>query len=115
MSRTVPGTTVLRRSLRRLALDPHVLLAVAISVSALIIVLVDGSPRNVVAPIVLFLVAQVAITLLVAGGRRTEALDTITFLAAAHTYTELVEGMGWTPARYETWLADALYQVLFAP
>ena len=38
----------------------------------------------------------------------------MTFLAAAHTYTELVDGMGWTPARYESWLADALYQLLFA-
>jgi AcrR family transcriptional regulator len=48
------------------------------------------------------------------GVTRADALDTMTFLSAAHTYTELVEGMGWTPARYETWLADALYQVLFA-
>ena len=48
------------------------------------------------------------------GLKRTDALDTMTFLAAAHTYTELVDGMGWTPAHYEAWLADALYQVLFA-
>jgi AcrR family transcriptional regulator len=48
------------------------------------------------------------------GLKRTDALDTMTFLSAAHTYTELVDGMGWTPARYETWLTDALYQVLFA-
>ena len=38
----------------------------------------------------------------------------MTFLAATHTYTELVDGMGWSPDRYEAWLADALYQVMFA-
>lgn len=48
------------------------------------------------------------------GLARKDALDAMTFLAAAHTYTELVDGMGWTPARYESWLADALYQLLFA-
>jgi len=48
------------------------------------------------------------------GLTRADALDTMTFLSAAHTYTELVDGMGWTPARYETWLADAMYQLLFA-
>ena len=48
------------------------------------------------------------------GLSRSDALDAMTFLAAAHTYTELVDGMGWTPARYEAWFADALYQLLFA-
>jgi AcrR family transcriptional regulator len=48
------------------------------------------------------------------GRTRAEAMDTMTFLAAAHTYTELVDGMGWTPARYETWLAEALYRLVFA-
>jgi AcrR family transcriptional regulator len=47
------------------------------------------------------------------GRTRAEALDAMTFLAAAHTYTELVDGMGWTPARYERWLADALYRLVF--
>ena len=45
---------------------------------------------------------------------RKELYDAMTFLSAAHTYTELVDGMGWTPARYEAWLADALYQLQFA-
>ena len=49
------------------------------------------------------------------GLTRQAAYDAMTFLAAAHTYTELVDGMGWTPDRYEAWLADALYQVTFAP
>lgn len=49
-----------------------------------------------------------------AGLSRPDAFDAMTFLAAAHTYTELVDGMGWTPARYESWLGDALYQLLFA-
>jgi AcrR family transcriptional regulator len=48
------------------------------------------------------------------GLTRRDAGDAMAFLAAAHTYTELVDGMGWTPARYESWLGDALYQVLFA-
>jgi hypothetical protein len=48
------------------------------------------------------------------GFTRREAMDTFTYLSAAHVYTELVEGLGWTPARYESWLADAMYQVLFA-
>jgi AcrR family transcriptional regulator len=48
------------------------------------------------------------------GLARKDALDTMAFLSAAHTYTELVDGMGWTPVRYEAWLADALYQLLFA-
>jgi AcrR family transcriptional regulator len=48
------------------------------------------------------------------GRTRDEAIDTMTFLAAAHTYTELVDGMGWTPDRYEAWLADALYRLVFA-
>jgi AcrR family transcriptional regulator len=48
------------------------------------------------------------------GLSREEALDSMTFLAAAHTYTELVDGMGWTPDRYESWLGDALHQLLFA-
>jgi AcrR family transcriptional regulator len=48
------------------------------------------------------------------GVTRKNALDAMAFLADAHTYTELVDGMGWTPARYESWLADALYQLLFA-
>jgi AcrR family transcriptional regulator len=45
---------------------------------------------------------------------RKDALDAMTFFSGANTYTELVEGMGWTPDRYERWLADALYQLLFA-
>ena len=48
------------------------------------------------------------------GLTRKDAIDSMTFLSAAHTFTELVDGMGWTPARYESWLADALYQLLFA-
>jgi AcrR family transcriptional regulator len=48
------------------------------------------------------------------GLTRKDALDAITFLGAAHTYTELVDGLGWSPARYESWLGDALYQLLFA-
>jgi hypothetical protein len=38
----------------------------------------------------------------------------MTFLSAGHTYTELVDEMGWSPARFESWFADALYQLLFA-
>lgn len=45
---------------------------------------------------------------------REEAIDAMALLVAAHTYTELVDGFGWSPDRYETWLADALYQVVFA-
>jgi AcrR family transcriptional regulator len=48
------------------------------------------------------------------GLTRKDAIDAMTFLSAAHTYTELVDGTGWTRARYESWLADTLYQVLFA-
>ena len=48
------------------------------------------------------------------GLSRKDAYDSQTFLVAAHTYTELVEGMGWSPAKYEAWLADALYQTIFA-
>jgi AcrR family transcriptional regulator len=47
------------------------------------------------------------------GRTRAEAIDTMTFLASAHTFTELVEGMGWAPARYESWLADALYRLVY--
>ena len=81
MTRTV-STTDIRRSLRRLSVDPHVLLAVAISLSALVIVLVDGSPVPVITPIILFLVAQMGITLLVGDRRRSEALDTVRLLLA---------------------------------
>ena len=48
------------------------------------------------------------------GLKRQEAIDAMTFLSAGHTYTELVEELGWSPARFESWLADALYQLLFA-
>lgn len=82
MSRTVPFSTRLRRSLRRLTLDPHVLLAVAISTSALVIVLVDGSPAPLVTPIVVFLVLQMSITLLMGDRRRSPALDTFRLLLA---------------------------------
>ena len=48
------------------------------------------------------------------GLKRQEVIDAMTFLSAGHTYTELVDEMGWSPARFESWLADALYQLLFA-
>jgi diguanylate cyclase (GGDEF)-like protein len=82
MPRPVPIEVVLSRVLRRLTADPHVLLAVAIALSALVIVLVDGSPRTVLVPLSLFLLAQMGITLLVGDRRRTEALDTARLLLA---------------------------------
>ena len=48
------------------------------------------------------------------GITKSEATDALTYLCAAHSYTELVDGMGWTPDRYERWLGDTIYQMLFA-
>jgi AcrR family transcriptional regulator len=48
------------------------------------------------------------------GITKDEAMDALTYLAAAHSYTELVDGMGWTPDRYEEWLGDLIFQMLFA-
>jgi AcrR family transcriptional regulator len=48
------------------------------------------------------------------GLTRQRATDSMAFLVDARTYTELVDGMGWTPARYEAWLGDALYRLHFA-
>ena len=48
------------------------------------------------------------------GISKSEAMDALTYLCAAHSYTELVDGMGWTPDRYESWLGDTIYQMLFA-
>ena len=48
------------------------------------------------------------------GITKDEAMDALTYLCAAHSYTELVDGLGWTPDRYEEWLGDVIYQMLFA-
>jgi AcrR family transcriptional regulator len=47
-------------------------------------------------------------------GDAEAAFDVLAVIASPHVYTELVDHCGWTPARYETWLADALYQTVFA-
>lgn len=46
-------------------------------------------------------------------GKRAGAL--IRALSAAEVYSELVDGEGWTPAAYETWLSGLLMQLLLPP
>jgi hypothetical protein len=46
-------------------------------------------------------------------GKRAGAL--IRALSAAEVYSELVDGEGWTPAAYETWLSELLMQLLLPP
>lgn len=44
-----------------------------------------------------------------------EAADVLWTLTARDVYRMLVEGRGWSPRRYETWLADHLEKTLLVP
>jgi hypothetical protein len=41
-----------------------------------------------------------------------EAADVIHALWSPEVYTILVDEMGWTPDRYETWIADTIARTL---
>ncbi|MEO6207587.1 MAG: hypothetical protein ABIP77_06500, partial [Candidatus Limnocylindrales bacterium] len=72
-----------RRTLSRLAADPHVLLALAVVFSALAVEIPTGGDLHLgVIPIVLYLVAQMAITLWPVGRRRSTRIDTVRLLLA---------------------------------
>jgi AcrR family transcriptional regulator len=45
---------------------------------------------------------------------RDKAIDAMSIVVDGLVYDELVEGFGWTPAAYERWLADTLFQMCFA-
>jgi AcrR family transcriptional regulator len=49
------------------------------------------------------------------GLSREEAADTYSVLVSPATYSLLTAGRGWTPARYERWLAANLALVLLSP
>jgi AcrR family transcriptional regulator len=44
--------------------------------------------------------------------QRERAIDAMALLADGRTYSELVDGFGWSPAAYEAWLADAVYRMI---
>lgn len=72
-----------RRTLTRLAADPHVLLALALVFSALAVEIPTGVDLRVsVIPIVLYLVVQMAITVWLVGRRRSTRMDTLRLLLA---------------------------------
>lgn len=50
-----------------------------------------------------------------AGISPTEAVAVIWALSSPDCYNQLVFQRGWTPARYEEWLADALINMLLQP
>lgn len=72
-----------KRTLSRLAADPHVLLALALAFSALAVEIPTGVDLHVaVIPIVLYLVAQMTITIWLVGRQRPTRIDTVRLLLA---------------------------------
>lgn len=64
-------------------------------------------------------VGRVARNLAAAGKLRpgidqSQARDVLYVLAGAETYRELIAERGWSPERYETWLADSIRRLLVA-
>ena len=49
------------------------------------------------------------------GLSEQEALDVLWTMTGSHLYQQLVDRQGWSAARYEQWLGDALVELLLSP